>query len=527
MTIIVPSNLDISCLIPSHYRSDKKLNMSDGMYYIISLCIPDILDKHKHEQLQDEGFTYLCGSLLCKIVGTQYTSALALLVDNNILVRNNYYLNGKQCRGYRLNTLWLSQTTEHVLKAPGIKKRLQKHYKNNDTQQAKRLRDIEHVTQWLKPKYLKIDIEAAHNYIEFYRAGLISELNKSAFKTKEQFNEARQRIFYRTEHQKLVTRAIANADFKLFRDDAGRLYSPLTAIKKELRNFIIVEGEQLCSVDISASQPYLFQILFSLSFWETTDPLSLYNLNRKLYNDLKKHGVIKQVVAFLSSTKTRAFINISWEKDFYTLLADQVKSQATKAHAEFETRSKTKQTVMYLLYDTYVNKQPAYYKVFKSLYKDEVKLMDLIKQAGKSVLPIILQAIEAELVLNRIGKELSSLLSNSPFYTVHDSIYTQKENVLVLQDAMQEILGDIVGAMPGLKIEELKHQSAFDNLQNAVQEDWNKIYKNVTSTSRMLWMPSQLSFMKEVPLLYQLPSLNKRTFYSTRYINTGSHAKEK
>lgn len=527
MVIIrVPANLDLSSFVPVHYRSDKKLNVLEGMYYITSLCIPDTLEKHKYEQLQDDGFTYLCGSLLCKILGTGYNTPLSLLVQNNILVANNYYINGKQCKGYRLNPAYITETVEHELKAPGIKKRLQNYHRQAHKQQAKRLSDVEHVTKWLTPEHLKIDIEAAHNYIEFYRAGLIQHLNRSSFKKQEQYNEARQRILHRTEHQKLITRTIHDGNFNVLRDDAGRLYTPLTAIKKELRNFIIVKGEQLCSVDISASQPYLFQLLFSSSFWQTKDSLSLYNINRDLYYLAKKRGIIKQVLTTIYSAKNRAFQNIDWEKDFYTLLADQVKSKDVKTLEEFATRSKTKQTTMYLLYDTYAKKQPTYYKVFKSLYKNEVELMDIIKQAGKSVLPLILQAIEAELVLNRVSKELSSLINDAPFYTVHDSIYTQKENLLMLKNVMKKELSDVVGTSPGLKVEELKKENAFNNLDDVVQDDWNKIYKDVTATRVKLWMIAEPIIAKEVPLLYELPSFNGKTLYSTRFVNISENSEE-
>lgn len=528
LTVKVPQRLELAPLIPSHYRKDKRENLLDAMCYIVSLCLPDILNKHKYEELQEDGFTYLCGSLLCKIVGTDYSTALSILLDNNILTKNNYYLAGGHCKGYRLNTQYYTESKDHAIKSRGLKKRLLDHYKESEKEQAKRLKNISHLTQWLKPAHLKIDINAAHNYIEFYRAGLIHKLNKSTFTNTLQYNEARQRILYRTEQMKLISRTIYDGQFKFSRDDAGRLYTPLTAIKKELRNFVAIDGRETGYVDITASQPYLFQVLLKPSFWQTTGaPLSMYRINKSLYNELNNAKIIKQVIHFLSSLKHKygkdlqalPFKKIAWENDFYNHLSEQIK-RASKSFSYFSSRDQTKQTMMLLLYDVYTKKQPAYYKIFKQLYPEEVKLMDIIKQAGKSELPKILQAVEAELVLDIVGKAISSLYASDPFYTVHDSVIMEVDKLDLLSGILKDELTKAVGTIPGLKIVKLHREKPVIHLAENIENDWSKIYTDVTQTNAKLWMPAEAIIAKEVPLLYELPALNDKRLYSTRFINT-------
>ncbi|MFN5850155.1 MAG: hypothetical protein ACK43K_16825, partial [Chitinophagales bacterium] len=78
---------------------------------------------------------------------------------------------------------------------------------------------------------------------------------------------------------------IHKGDFQFTIDNnAGRLYTVLTQIKKELRQFIRYNGKKLVAVDIKNSQPYLSSVLFSEEH---------YNLNNcekaiQYYNPLYK-----------------------------------------------------------------------------------------------------------------------------------------------------------------------------------------------------------------------------------------------
>jgi hypothetical protein len=519
--IYVPLNFDAHSFVPAG-RKDKQENFIDAMHYILSLLLVEVLNKKKQEQLEEQGFIPLHAITLNNIVGAIYTKALQILITGNVIVTNSLYQVGVISKGYRLTPEYIGATKKVELVSTGINQRLKDFLTQEQLKQDLRLRKVNHLIEYFNND-LQIGLNEVHAFIEWYKHKMEKLRESASFTSNKKRDEAKARILNRVFYMKAVVKAFLRQDFQQKRDDAGRLYSPLTSLKKELRAFVTYEGKPLGSVDITASQPYLLQILLKKEFWLTTRTagLSLHQIYKPLYQYLQKHGYITRVLQHLKNMQTDSFSSIKWQNDYYTYLMTAVKqNKMSYAYKSFATRAETKKTMMLLLYDSYKYKQPPYYRAFKELFPDLTALMDLIKLAGKNVLSGILQSVEANIILERVTKDLSTANPTMPLFTIHDSICTTHENLEAVKEQMKKTLTDLIGIAPGLKIEKVTPNDVLNNLDSIVTEDWQELYNNVTKIqSEPLWLYSFDKPVIDVPLLYKQPSLYGKKLISSRFFS--------
>jgi hypothetical protein len=529
MDIQIPQEIDIYNLGPTCYRSDKNRRLKDGMAYITSLLMPGV-HKKKQEEFEKSGFINLNAEILKHVIGDDYNVAIKMLQEADIITTDNRYMAGMKSRGYRLLQP-ATATQQYTLTDKGINKRLVAFNKKKVAEQKKSRKNITHLTNWFSNDFIAIDMDATHDYIEGRRQLMFNQLKNKEFKSKKKKQEAEYRMAAKYLNQKHCVKAINSSNYQIIRDLAGRLHTPITALKSELRSFLTLCGYTLGSVDIKSSQPYLFQLLLNPNYWKTTNklPITLYKSNPTLYKVLRQENIINSTITLLDSSKSdtdkglqeNQFKNIDWTADFYTDLGNRVNGinlvNSVKSH--FLPRKMAKRCMMLLLYDTYQNKQPRYYKAFKELFPLETKLMDTIKLAGSSVFPMILQNVEAEIVLERATKNLAATYPDLPLLTIHDSILAPVSAIPIVKEELHRVLLNIIGTEPGLKVELYDKQKEFNDLPSTVEDDFTELYNNVTAINQGAeWLPVDSQIRLGKPLLYRWPVVEGITFgLTTRY----------
>ena len=91
---------------------------------------------------------------------------------------------------------------------------------------------------------------------------------------------------------------------------------------------------------------------------------------------------------------------------------------------------------------------------FKEVYPNVYEVFKIIKSKKKEVLPILLQAIEAELVLNRIVPRITKERPYLPIFTLHDSVVTTQGNEEYIKQIILEESKKMLGFEPKLKKED-------------------------------------------------------------------------
>src|SRR5262249_39191973 len=78
---------------------------------------------------------------------------------------------------------------------------------------------------------------------------------------------------------------IASKDFWLYTDPYGRVHTPITSLKRELRSCLLVNGKPLVDIDLKCSQPLLLGV-FARKYYST--PMERHRLLAKTFDDRRR-----------------------------------------------------------------------------------------------------------------------------------------------------------------------------------------------------------------------------------------------
>ncbi len=478
---LVPSNLDLSRIEHKHQLILSKV-MKDKIYVL--------LDSITHSRLKKttsiNPYTLLSAKKLKELYGDCYKEILNLLIQVDVIECDNSYIIGRKSKGYRY-------TKEYKDAIPVIKKitnstLVKKFIKNNTTS----LNNYEHLHQFIYD--IEIDVEAAESYIyNLYQTKLndykiqVDLFFERQMQDNSKFDQNNVPVnpicwFY---HQLRAIYLIHNKQIRFKVDETGyRLHTNLTNIKKELRNFITYKGNKLVAVDYSNSQPLLTTILLKQEYWSKKGSNNVLLTYRNVkYKDKEAnfiYDIINNIKSYSSNTytmfptfnqsidtqSTRRYISLCEKGDLYEYL---------ERNLNFSKRSRkeVKISVFQILFtdNRYIGQKDAKPKrEFKILFPEVYKVLAMIKKNKSNLLPILLQRIESEIILNRVAKRIERERPELPIFTIHDSVVTTVGNELYIQCVMKDEMDKAINLRPNTEIEywNSNEVSLHDNSNNAV-----------------------------------------------------------
>jgi hypothetical protein len=182
-----------------------------------------------------------------------------------------FFEEGK-CMGYRFREKYSRQSyKEHSYSENFVKKNEIKRRKEQRTKYLELKSEYGHLLKWIYPACkLKIDIPNAYRFLELERDALFVEPSLRGKKRSKIKNvkEGLKNPDYQFELSRSSIQTIKSGDIYFNVDYCvNRLHTVLTNMNADLRNFIKYEDEELLSIDLGNSQPYLSTILFNKEFW--------------------------------------------------------------------------------------------------------------------------------------------------------------------------------------------------------------------------------------------------------------------
>lgn len=243
---------------------------------------------------------------------------------------------------------------------------------------------------------------------------------------------------------------ISNKDiFYSVDDTSGRFHSNVTNMAKGIRSYLRINGKPLVNLDIKNSQPYLSIILL-------TDPRKVSSLakNTDLSSTLENLKVSK-------SKDVKKYISLVVNGELYEFLMEEFSKAGLMLN-----RNETKSQVLRILFaknrmpKDEVNRNAR--KVFISNFSTVHRIFSKIRGNNKGDkflnfkrFAILLQTIEAHLMLDVIVKRISKELPGTVIMTIHDSILTVTgiDNTEGIKQIMVEELTKFVGYEPRIAIE--------------------------------------------------------------------------
>lgn len=493
MVLLIPENLNIDALIPMELTGDKKKRLHDRIAYFLHTLITKLTSKKVFDRYIDEGFIYLKTEYLRKVMGNSPENVITILERNGVIEVDSQYLIGRRSRGYKLSATYIGTRFTHVaLRSYAVRKSILNLEKESRTQQKKLAAKIPQVVKQHKSKEWGIDLLEAERWIdtflqEFEKSLLSSPLSgKSQTELLNIYKEYYQYIRYRLQFIKE-----GKIDYSID-ERSGRLHSTVTNLPRLLRYFLKHRtGSELFSIDIKNSQPFLLAYTSTRLFWSTSTSskdktIKLMTIDKELHNKIMKEekGKRKGVITMINSHEIpsiQEFEELNYKSlvesgELYEYLQKKLNGLfITKRGVDrFGTRSQVKVEVLrFMFFDPRKSVAEIYapYRNFSEMFPVETQVMNLLKIFNYKDLPILLQRIESELILRRIGNRLQHV----PFLTVHDSLIVRKQDVDQVVEIINQEYTEALNMTPRLDIKLLNPSKAFDELHDYVGE---KLLKN-------------------------------------------------
>lgn len=354
--------------------------------------------------------------------------------------------------------------------------------KNAQIEQKKKAadRNTRHLTKWINAENIQIDWLAAFNFIE----------NNKSLKADQK------------EHYSYTVNRIRFAQWNYVRSTSdNRLHSNLTNFPSILRQFLSHNGQELVSLDVKTSQPFILAGVFNLIMERKGDKLDMLEQGIRGMDVKEKFAAVMNSITLESLTITdfEAYKNLICYNDIYSYiganLSDSFISSITSPGGEYQGKvynsSLQRQTITYykdlrsyckvlVLEYMYcsIESSSKGLKEMKRIYPDAVNKfiydfkfceeLNIPKRQGisrrtkiqrkkidksKKLFAKFLQQLEAYIILDVITKELSKMYPEMFMATIHDSIVVPKKYEIEAKAFLQKRLYELLGIEAEIKSE--------------------------------------------------------------------------
>jgi len=457
----IPGNLDVKQIINKHplefhgagLREEKLLYICDALVKSMAL---------HWRTMEDDNTPYapLCAARLDKVVHN-YDKYLKFLTATKIMLCDNHYTPGEKCKGYRYNAPYTGQKLQTVtVYNVTFKNTMRAAAEAYKEEVKKSLHGYSYITKWWETERLEIDIEAANDWIDDYSQQRITEIQASTSKYKEIEVE---NVVNATESFRLIVEGIhTHRNNYRFSGEGHRFYSPITNLKRGLRQFLTYNGQPLIEIDIKNSQPLLTTVLLQQSFWmKVGSKPCLQDMCKEIYKKVNADSTAQRIIMLLKAPETIAKVNYEITKYSKLVVAgkfyEHMQPFFEALHpAKTIDRNYVKTQMLTIMFsEAWRAQHYTTSKVFREEFPTIYDLFTAIKNVQHNYLPIILQRIESFLVIDKICKRISKERSYIPLFTIHDNIITTVGHEVYVQKIMEEEVEAFIGYKPTLACKEL------------------------------------------------------------------------
>lgn len=505
MRIRIPTNLDLRAL-QEEMGVKLKPKEQQKIYYICHCLISSYASHRDLLEEADNPFIPLSSAVLQSIIN-DYARYLDLLQQWGVIESDGQFILGEKCKGFRFTDQYRGNYKNEVLNDFTLVKAIKRNRKKYRKEELNKMRGYTYLTKWWKDGHFKMDYSSAREWLWEYKRiaheklTKISELiNANAEITARQkktiinnLNKEYKKSLEKAELMLVNMERIVEGNYFSSVDDTGkRLHTNLTNLKKQLRNFLTYKGEQLVSIDIKNSQPYLSIALFNKEFWTPikdgkVGALKLEKIGKEIYKEIRKEKErYNEIITLLDSPKSQSgkgfqgskYSNLVVSGQMYEFLQERWLNLF--GDYKYQSRQEVKKVVLKALYHNPLHKGSKNYhdvRDFESLFPEVARLLDTIKLGEYQRPSHILQRVESYLVLDVICGKVASLNENVPLFTIHDSIVTTISYKDKVRDVMKSVLSETMGVAPILAVELFEPKAAYEALEEMTEFNLDDYFK--------------------------------------------------
>lgn len=431
-TLFIPETLDIDRVLQNNPPTFKYRR--DAFVYILDL-IYSIPARKKDKLDTYTGYTPINKAILGSII-KDYRQYINYLKQQNIVEEDSYIV-GEKSQGLRFKLPFRSNLKPVVITDWPLIKNIN-YLRLKDRTDEKATKNL----HFLKNGILQLDcdIEEAKLILEKLKQ---EELNKGLQNEDVRYNSRLLPILH----------LHSNKTLPLFIVDktAGRLHTNITQMKKELRSCLWLNEKPLYAVDIVNCQPYLCLSILDIEFFDKNkiaERIIKFNPNV----DVKAlHRLIKRLSA---TDDVMLFKKIVTNGLFYEEFGELLIKEGFVNNTGKSIRHFAKGIIFTTFFNTnYAINYNEAIKIFKKVFPNVYKIFGFIKRSKHNTLAILLQNLEADLILHGCCKDIHTKRAGISLITVHDSIATTRDNVLYVKNRMQRTFQENLGIAPKFKLE--------------------------------------------------------------------------
>jgi len=238
-----------------------------------------------------------------------------------------------------------------------------------------------------------------------------------------------------------AVQCIKDKDWLFAHDPQGRLYHNWSQMARKLRCFASYKGKSLFAADVSACQPCLLSLLYEGDCEE-------------------KHH----------------YVEIVKNNKFYEFLNDHLQKPCDLSDEGAKGDFK-KEVFHQIFYGSNWAKPTALNQIFMSEFPILAGLVRKAKHRRHRDLPVRLQKIEADVVIEEVAVELAKLHSGEEFclITVHDCLVTTKKYVEECAERLRIAFKNRLGFAPTVKVKAITDPAILDQADVFIREfgQWN------------------------------------------------------
>lgn len=379
------------------------------------------------------------------------TKARKFLLENGIIYTDHTYSEGEFSKSYGLNPLYAQQITRYEVTKPKLANKIKlarlKRLDLKRKRQVKRSKIVDYLDVWAKR--IDIDFDICQKEVE---------------------------ILPNPTFHLIPAVSIANRDYKLQRDDYGRVHSPFTQLWTPLRTALRFQKQPLYNIDIRNSQIVFLSKLLREDYLvnnqpETPDIRKFIGLveDGEIYDHLLKNSQ-EAILAYLTRRKTQEIRKTIWHEQFLihicTIARPRMALEWKIAKRSFQRQHPIKSiqvSVTEVIRSDF--KQMLFADVFYGKREVNTPITQLFGREFPSVHQFILdqkvenyknlardmQRAESELMIDTVCLRLMAHHPEIPVVTIHDSIMTTEQHIPIVARIIREKF-ERIGFRPSLKV---------------------------------------------------------------------------
>lgn len=489
MKIFLPEKLNLS----DHIRRNPPPpipKFSEAKLALL-LCQIIVVPSNNRKLRDNDGFVPLATKILQRLV-REYRQYLDYARDSGVILESPQFIQTVQCRHFKFHPQYDGIAKIYEPKNFRIPKFARTHFTNRVDLPKKFL----FLAEPFESGLLSVKYEEAKDFFRRQYEHYLKNPDQIPWNYKKRRHKDPVEIYNTA---MFILERLKIHDYNLKIDTtSGRLHSILTNMPKAMRHFLLFDGKHLFTIDVSNCQPYMMLKLFEPEFYlECLKKIEKRFFAQKLTNPLEKWreegvrtGIDEQFNLYsVSGRRGRGIFRSSTDVNTLITLVNQVKTldvqgfqkfyeitttggyydffQESLTHEvgeKFEDRNQVKVESLRILFtdNSYLNQEEAKAKKWFSRYFYTIyDITHFFKQYDKAFLPVLLQAMEAEIMLNRVSRRLfrERQQPDTPFFTIHDCMMSTVGQEELVQRVVKEEFARCMGVPPHLKFENYSSNS--------------------------------------------------------------------